>query len=130
MRYYLGAIVMALLLSGLQVGVEAQSIPRCVLLSAPMIDVTIPPVPPSRLIGGFAVRCAAGLRVRAELTSRGRLHGPLDLPYRLDTPVITFTGTGQPQTIEFMGHLTLSGAIGTMVLPSRYLDQPLVALAY
>ncbi len=102
----------------------------CILVSAPTIEVTIPPAPPTRLMGGFAVRCTAGIRVRAELTSEGHLHGPLDLPYRLDTPVISFTGTGQPQTIEFFGHITLSGAIGTMVMPSRYIDRPIIQLKY
>ncbi len=105
--------------------------PACVLLASPVIAVTIPPTMPTEpLSGSFTVQCPSGWRVRAQLVTRGVLHGPLDLPYRIDTPVIAFTGTGRPQIISFTGRITLSGAIGTMVLPARYADFPLLALAY
>ncbi len=87
-------------------------------------------MPTDQLLGRFTVQCPAGLAVRAALSTRGFLHGPLDLAYRLDSPEITFTGTGQPQTISFSGHLTTSGAVGTMVLPAEYVDQPSIVLAY
>ena len=109
---------------------EAQT-DRCTLLSPPVIAVTIPAtMPTDRLLGQFTVQCSAGLPVRAALSTRGFLHGPLDLAYRLDSPEITFTGTGQPQIIAFSAHLTTSGAVGTMVLPAEYVDQPSLALAY
>jgi len=103
----------------------------CVLLALPEITITIPPASPAEpLRGNFTVQCPAGWRVRAELTTRGVLQGPLDLPYRLDQPVLAFTGTGHPQVIPFTGRITLAGAIGTMVMPAQYVDHPSVVLRY